>query len=614
MLSYLIAFSILAVSISLPGTADAATAAPRVVSISHSQFNIDGKQVQIISGDLHYARVPRAYWHDRLAKAKSMGLNAITTYVFWNLHEATPGHYDFTGEKDIRAFIREAQSLGLYVILRPGPYICAEWEMGGFPSWLLKDHHTLVRTSDPGFIAPATAWMNRLGREISDLEYGKGGPIIAVQIENEYGSFGSDKAYLEQIHQLVVKSGFNSSVLFTSNGIGDIKNGSLPGVPTVVNFGPGKAKEAFDKLYRFQSGLLMMSGEYWAGWFDAWGGHHHSGNISQEATELEWMLRHKYSVNIYMFHGGSNFGWMNGADSTFFKPYAPGVTSYDYDAALDESGVATPKYYAFKNAIESVTGRHAASPVATPPVAAVNAFALNQSVSLWESLPEPVASRTLLTMEDVDQSYGYILYRTTLRGPIQSELEILGLHDYAEVFLDKKLVGTMDRRLGESRLWLDVGHSKVQLDILIENTGRIGHSHEMQKERKGITKQVSFDSTPINNWLIYSLSMTQPSSLRFRTETCSGPCFYRSKFSANSSADTFLDTTDLGKGMVWINGRPLGRFWEIGPQHTLYLPAPWLRATENTVEVFDLHGDGRIKTLRGIEHPLLGRQPAHSHL
>lgn len=577
----------------------------RTVSLSNGQFNINGKQTQIISGDLHYARIPRAYWRDRLLRMKAMGLNAVTTYVFWNLHEPAQGTYDFTGGNDVAAFIREAQAVGLFVILRPGPYVCAEWEMGGFPSWLLKNKETLVRTSDPRFMVPAATWMRRLGRELAPLQYTKGGPIIAVQIENEYGSFGHDQRYLEQVHQMVVSSGFDSSVLFTSNGIKDIKRGSIPGIATVVNFGPGEAKKAFKALYQFQSGLLMMSGEYWAGWFDAWGGHHHVGNIAQEAQELEWMLRQGYSVNLYMFHGGTSFGWMNGADSTFFHRYMPDVTSYDYDAALDESGRATAKFYAFKKVIEAHNGTTAPQLAPELPVAAIGAVPLSESASLWDNLPKPVVSHELLTMEDLDQSFGYILYRKILRETSDGELVIDGLHDYAEIYLDGERVGNLDRRLGEQSLWLKIKKSHVRLDILVENTGRIGHSHELQKERKGVTKQIVFNSVALKDWQIFSLPMSQRSDIKYAKKLCDGPCFYRASFVVNTRADTFLDTRELSKGFVWINGQALGRFWEIGPQRTLYLPAPFLATKENLLEVFDLHGANRVMHLQGLRQPIL---------
>ena len=554
---------------------------------ANGQFTLDGKPFQIITGEIHYPRVPREYWRARLKMAKAMGLNTVTTYVFWNEHEQVPGQFDFTGQRDVAEFIREAKEEGLYVILRPGPYSCAEWEFGGYPAWLLKDRTTVVRSRDPKFMVPAKRWLARLGQELAPLQIGNGGPIIAVQVENEYGSFGDDHAYMEDIHQALLSSGFTKAMLYTADGPEQTPKGSLPELPAVINFGPGEAEKGFAKIKELRPQGPFMAGEYWDGWFDHWGGPHQVTNSTQQAKEVEWMLQNGYSLNIYMFHGGTSFGWMNGANYDNGK-YEPDVTSYDYDAALNESGRPTPKYYQFRDAIAKVTGVTPPSVPSVPPTIALPAIDLTSSVSLWRSLPAPVHSTDVLTMEDVGQAYGYILYRTTIQGPVSGDLLLDGLHDYARIYANGKYVGALDRRLKENHLAVDLTDTKTQLDILVENSGRINFSHELRGERKGITGGVTLAGKALQNWDIYSLPFEAPQKLSFGAADCVGPCLYRGSFKVEKVGDTFLDTSSFAKGAVWVNGHPLGRIWSIGPQKTLYLPAPFLKKGRNEVVVLDL--------------------------
>jgi len=422
--------------------------------VEDGQFQLDGKPFRIISGEMHYPRIPRAYWRDRLRKAKAMGLNTITTYVFWNEHEATPGVYDFSGNNDVVEFIREAQEEGLYVILRPGPYVCAEWEFGGYPSWLLKDHAIVVRSSDPKYMEPNNRWIKRLGQELAPLQIGNGGPIILVQVENEYGSFGSDHEYMEANHRALVDAGFTKAQLYTADGPEQVPNGSLPELPVGINFGPDdpdSAEKAFATLKKFRPNGPFFNSEYWAGWFDHWGDKHAHTDTAKQVANLDWMLKQGYSVSVYMFHGGTSFGWMNGANSNG-KNYQPDVTSYDYDSALDESGRPTPKYFAFRDVIAKDTGTtpppvpETAAPIAVAPIPLI------ASASLWNTLPKPVTSAQPLSMEDLDQSYGYILYRTTVSADADGDLVLDGLHDYAQIYADGVLVGTLDRRLKQDHL------------------------------------------------------------------------------------------------------------------------------------------------------------------
>jgi beta-galactosidase len=560
-----------------------------ILRANGDHLELDGKPFQIISGAIHYARVPRAYWRDRLRKARAMGLNTVETYVFWDLHEPAPGEFDFAGQNDVAEFIREAQQEGLYVILRPGPYVCAEWDFGGYPPWLLRDPGMQVRTTNAAFMAAASRWLHRLGQELAPLQSGNGGPIIAVQVENEYGSFGSDHAYMEAIHQLLIDSGFNQAMLYTADGADELEKGSLPELPAVINFGTGNAKAEFAKLEKERPNGPRMCGEYWDGWFDHWGERHNRADGATEASELKWMLQQGYSVNLYMFEGGTSFGWMNGANSDGTN-YEPETTSYDYDAPLSEDGELTPKFFLLRDAIRQVTQ---ITPPDPPPPLPLRAFApvkLEEAGSLWQNLPAPMESAQIVSMEEAGQSYGYILYRTTIAHSSSAKLQIEELHSYAQVYLDGKLAGTLDRRLNQSSLDLGGTHDNAQLDILVENTGRVNFGHQVPYERAGITRSVTLGGVPLTGWKIYPLPLTDPSKIAFNREPCNGACFYQSSFNVDEPADTFVDTRQLGHGQVWINGHLLGRFWKIGPQGALYLPAPWLKQGQNEIVAFDVNG------------------------
>ncbi len=570
---------------------------------ARGEFLLDGKPFQVISGEMHYARVPRAYWRDRLRMAKAMGLNSITAYVFWNWHEPEPGVYDFSGNRDVAEFVREAQQEGLYVILRPGPYSCAEWDFGGFPAWLLKDPNMVVRSRDPKFLAAARTWLLRLGKELAPLQIGNGGPIIAVQVENEYGSYGDDHVYMEDIHHMLVDAGFTKAQLYTADGADEVPRGSLPELPAVINFGPGDAQRDFAKLKQLRPDGPMMSGEYWDGWYDHWGAPHMVDTPDQQVKDLDWMLRQGYSVSMYMFHGGTNFGWMNGANSKR-KYYEPVVSSYDYNSPLDESGRPTPKYYRFREIIAKDTG---VTPPAVPmvqPTMTVPAISLAEGVSLWKTLPAATHSEQPLTMEALNQAYGYILYRTQIDGPATGNLVFDMLHYYAQVYVDGKLVGSIDRRLGQNQLPLNVASDHAQLDVLVENTGRVNFGPGLPTGRAGIVGKVTLAGKPLTGWDMYPLPMLTPGKLRYSKQPCNGPCFYRASFTVTTPRDTFLDTSSLTKGEVWLNGHALGRFWNIGPQKTLYIPAPWLKPGRNEVVVFDLEGKSGQK-IEGLDHPIL---------
>ncbi len=602
------------VASALRGPAQIANA--RSITIAGSQFVRNGKPYQVISGSIHYPRVPREYWRDRLRKARAMGLNTVETYAFWNLHEPRPGVFDFSGNNDIAAFVRMAQEEGLNVIVRPGPYICGEWEAGGLPAWLFADGSIKVRTRDSRFLAATERYLTRLGQELAPLQASRGGPIIAVQVENEYGTFGNDREYMEQIHQSLIRAGFGGSVFFTSDSPRLLSNDALPGILPVINFGPGKAERSYAERFlaflylastmrQFQFNQPWMTGEYWAGWYDAWGGQHAQTDATLQAKELEWMLGHGYSVNVYMFHGGTSFGFMNGANfSDGDGGYLPLTTSYDYDAALDEAGRPTRKFYLFRDVIQRRTGVTPPPLPAALPMAGMAEVELVESVPLWSNLPAPVTAEHPRSMEMFGQGYGYILYRTQLTGPVAGQLEVEDLRDYAAVYLNQKLQGTLDRRLKQKQLALTVPAGPVTLDILVENTGRINFGPLLQEGQAGITRSVRLGGRELSGWRVYSLPMTSPGGLKgWQKKATPGPAFHRGTFTLASVTDTYLDVSRLGKGFVWVNGHNLGRTWRIGPQQSLYLPAPWLQKGSNEVVVFD-YTDLDAPQLRGVVAPI----------
>jgi beta-galactosidase len=569
-------------------------------------FALDGKPFQVISGEMHYTRIPRPYWRARLRMARAMGLNTVTTYVFWNEHEPRPDVFDFSGQKDVAEFIHEAQEEGLYVILRPGPYVCAEWEWGGYPAWLLKDHALVVRSSDPKFMDPARRWLNRLGQELAPLQIGNGGPIILTQVENEYGSYGKDHEYMEQVHQALIAAGFTQSQLYTADGPVQVPDGSLPELPVGINFGgnkAGAAEKAFKTLRQTRSEGPSFNSEFWAGWFDHWGGPHAHTDASLEAGNLQWMLSKGYSVSIYMFHGGTSFGWMNGANATKTS-YEPDTTSYNYDAPLDESGRPTKKYFLFRDLIARTTG------VTPPPVPVVeapiatSAASLTLAASLWNNLPRPISTLRILSMEDIGQAYGYILYRAYLSESGGGELLLDQLHSYATVYLNGKFVGSLDRRLQQDHLTLPATTSNERLDILVENTGRVNFGPLLPGERAGITQQVVFKGSPVIGWQIYSLPLDSVQGMHFSADPCEGPCFYQGTLELRKVGDTFLDTSNYKKGALWLNDRLLGRIWDVGPQKTLYAPASWLKSGSNEIVVLDLFGRGAGGQVLGLDHPV----------
>ncbi len=569
------------------------------LTVGPQGFLLQGKPFRIVSGELEYARIPREYWRDRLRKAHAMGLNAITVYVFWNLHEPQPGHFEFTGQNDVAEFLREAQQEGLYVILRPGPYVCAEWDLGGYPAWLLKDHDMVLRSAQPQYMAAAERWMHRLGQELAPLQASHGGPILAVQVENEYGSFGKDHAYVESMRRLVKASGFDSSFLYTADGGDVLAEGSLPDLFAGVDFGTGDAARSVALLKKFRPDTPVYVAEYWDGWFDHWGDKHQVTDAAKQESEIRSMLEAGDSISLYMAQGGTSFGWMNGANNDHGQ-YQPDVSSYDYDAPLDESGRPRPKYFRIRDVIAQET--HTTPPPVPGSPALINLppLQLERSLPLWQMLPKPISSSTPLSMEDVDQAYGYILYRTEIDSSNDAELAFEALHSYARVYLDGVLQGVVDRRLGQKSLSLHA-HGRHRLDILVENSGRLNFTTSIRGERAGILGPVTYGGHALEGWQNFPLPFDTLPTSGFTKTACNGPCLYTADFHVEKPGDTFLNTQQLGKGVVWVNGHLLGRFWDIGPAASVYLPGVWLQRGTNHIQVFDLRGGTGLK-ITGEDH------------
>ena len=557
---------------------------------------------RVISGEMHYARIPREYWRDRLRMARAMGLDTTSTYVFWNKHEPRPGIYDFAGENDVAAYARTAQEEGLDVILRPGPYVCAEWDFGGLPAWLLEQD-VPVRTLHERYMKPVRAWLHRLGAELASLQRAHGGPIVAVQLENEYGAFGNERAYLFALRQALTDAGFGVSPMFTIDQPKDLQAGSLDELPIAATFAPGNPQREFQHVRALRSQAPLLCGEYWAGWFDHWGEPHHRLDDEQQASDLEWMLREGCSVNLYMFHGGTNFGFWNGANSSQTHPYEPDTTSYDYDAALDEAGRPTAKYFRFRDIVANQTGIAPPPVPPSPQTISIAEFSLARCCALLDAdLGDRVDNDRPLTMEALGQSFGCVLYRTVIEGPVDAELHVDAVHDFAVIAIDGAAVACLDRRLGESNARIKTASTRARLDILVENCGRINYGPDLPYERKGITRGVYLDGRELLGWQMHCMPLDDPRGFAFESARVNAPALYRGVMRVEQPGDTFVDVSALGKGALWVNGRNAGRFWNIGPQKTLYVPGVWLRAGDNDVIALDLLGrESRgTPTLRGI--------------
>lgn len=572
-------------------------------------FLLDGKPFQIISGEIHYTRVPKEAWRDRMKMAKAMGLNTIGTYIFWNVHEPQKGKYDFKGNNDIAEFVKIAQEEGLWVILRPSPYVCAEWEFGGYPYWLLNEKGLVVRSKEKQYTKAYTNYLKEVGKQLAPLQINHGGNILMVQVENEYGSFGSDKEYLELNRKLFVEAGFDG-ILYTCDPRNDIGRGHLPGLLPAINGvdNPSDVRKLISENHDGKGPFYIA--EWYPAWFDWWGTKHHTVSIQEYADRLENVLKSGISINMYMFHGGTTRAFMNGANYRDDSPFEPQISSYDYDAPLDEAGNATEKFIAFRNVIK----KYLPSDVTLPEIPAkketikIENIQFNQSSSLFGSLPKPIISEKPLTFEKMNQPYGYVLYRTTLSPHQSGKLDIKGLRDYAIIWIDGKKVGTLDRRLKQESLEIKSSEQPTTLDILVENMGRINFGPYLLQNNKGIIGSVELNNQEVKNWKNFSLPFETPEFEKYSKSTLNSeaPVLKKGSFNVSKTADTYLDLSHWGKGLVWVNGHNLGKYWNIGPQQTLYLPKEWLKEGQNEIIIFETLKPGQ-NHLEAIENPILDK-------
>jgi len=568
-----------------------AVAQKHTFSLGDSAFLLDGKPFQVISGEMHYPRIPKEAWRARMKMAKAMGLNTIGTYIFWNLHEPQKDQFDFTGSNDIAAFVKIAQEEGLWVILRPSPYVCAEWEFGGYPYWLQNENGLVVRSTEIKYLNEYRKYINEIGRQLSSFQINHGGNILMVQIENEYGSYGKDKTYLETNRKMFVDAGFDG-LLYTCDPAADLVKGHLPGLLPAVNGidDPAKVEEIIRDNHDGKGPFFIA--EWYPAWFDWWGTKHHTVPAEKYAPGLDRVLASGISINMYMFHGGTTRGFMNGANYNDKNPYEPQISSYDYDAPLDEAGNATHKFWEFRKVIQKYLPQGQVLPEvpATKPTISINDIKLNKSVSVFDLLSSPKKNDIPLTFEDMAQAYGYMLYRTTLDNAFSGILKINGLRDYAIVFVNGKRVGVLDRRLYQDNISLDLPKGKITIDILIENMGRVNFGPYLLKNKKGITEKVMLDDKELKGWQMFSLPFNNISGIDIKNKNKENdqPQLKQGTFNLSAIGDTYLDMSDWGKGMVWINGHNLGKYWSIGPQQTLYVPVEWLKVGENIITVIEL--------------------------
>lgn len=591
-------------------------------------FLLNGKPFVVKAAELHYPRIPRPYWEHRIRMCKALGMNTVCLYVFWNIHEQREGEFDFTGQNDVAEFCRLAQKNGMYVIVRPGPYVCAEWEMGGLPWWLLKKKDIRLREQDPYFMERVRMFEGKVAEQLAPLTIQRGGPIIMVQVENEYGSYGEDKAYVGEIRD-IVKEAYSKDgqhpLLFQCDWASNFTKNGLEDLVWTMNFGTGADIDSqFKRLKELRPGSPLMCSEFWSGWFDKWGARHETRPADKMNAGIDEMLSKGISFSLYMTHGGTSFGHWAGANSPGF---APDVTSYDYDAPINEYGQATPKFYELQKVLQKYSDKKLpAVPRAPMTLISVPAFRMERVLALDALVTEQRESRDVLTMEDMDTGWGMVKYTTALPDvAVQSLLTLNDCHDFAQVFVNGSYIGKIDRVKNEKTLLLPPVKKGDELVILVEAMGRINFGRAI-KDYKGITRDVTIQADidgdevtwNLKNWLVQTTADDYDAISRRmsdKTSTASSVSsfasqksgYFRGEFMLKKPGDTFLNTEAFGKGQVWVNGHAIGRFWSIGPQQTLYVPGCWLKKGRNEVVILDIVGPKGDAMVFCQDHPELDK-------
>ncbi|MBS1946744.1 MAG: beta-galactosidase [Bacteroidetes bacterium] len=562
-----------------------------IFSFSTNDFLLDGKPFQMISGEMHPARIPKEYWRHRIQMAKAMGCNTIAVYVFWNYQELSPGVFDFaSANRNVAEFIRICKEEKMWVLLRPGPYVCAEWDFGGLPSYLLKIPDIKIRCMDSRYMSAVARYISRLSVEIKPLLCTNGGPVLMVQIENEYGSYGNDKTYLERLRKLWLQNGIDVP-FYTADGPTPymLEAGNIDGAAIGLDSGTGDRD--FAEAKKRNPNVPSFSSETYPGWLTHWGERWAKPDTNDLKKEITYLLQHKKSFNLYVVHGGTNFGFTAGANAFGPKHFQPDVTSYDYDAPINEQGRPTAKYFMLRNLIARYVDNKIPDTPNPIPTIEIPSFTVSPIAAFWGELPPPIYTPQPQPMESFGQKSGYILYRTKLIGHKSGKLTITEPHDYAMVFLNGKFVDTIYRDGGKWTIDLPISDAAYpQLDILVEAMGHINFAQYMI-DRKGITDRVTLNGMTLMNWQTFLLPMDEKfiRSLKpQKTKNDNNGVFFKSTFDLVETGDTYFDMSNFSKGTVWVNGHNLGRYWDIGPQYHLYCPAPWLKKGKNEIVVFDL--------------------------
>jgi beta-galactosidase len=573
--------------------------------LAKNDFLLDGKPFQIISGELHPARIPAAYWRQRIQMVKAMGCNTIAAYIFWNYHEIKEGVFDFTTEnRNVAAFIKICKEEGMWVLLRPGPYVCAEWDFGGIPPYLLKYPDIKLRCMDSRYMAAAKRYITALAKQVAGLQCVNGGPILMLQIENEYGSYANDKTYLETLRKLWLQNGITIP-FYTADGATAymLEAGHLKG--TAIGLDSGSSDADFDEAKKADADVPAFSSETYPGWLTHWGEKWAKPDTNDLKKELQYLLQNKKSFNLYVAHGGTNFGFTAGANSFSPVNFQPDITSYDYDAPIDEQGRPTAKFFMLRNLIAKYVSYKIPELPQAVPVMEIPAITMQYASGIWQHLPAAIKTPQPKPMEDFGQNQGLMLYRTTLIGHHSGKLKIWEPHDYALVFLNGQFIDTVYREGGN---WtVDLPKTDVanpQLDILVEGMGHINFAQFMI-DRKGITDRVTLNGMTLMNWETFLLPMdaayvTAAAKVTDQNSDTKKGVFFKGTFTLNTAADTYFDLSNYSKGMVYVNGHNLGRYWNIGPQQHLYCPAGWLKKGSNEIIVFDLL-QTEAKEIKGIK-------------
>ena len=602
---------------------------PGSFRVGDKTFLLNDKPFVVKAAEVHYPRIPREYWEQRIQMCKALGMNTLCIYIFWNSHEQQKGVFDFTGNNDIRAFVKLAQKNDMWVIVRPGPYVCAEWEMGGLPWWLLKKKDIRLREQDPYFMERLEIFEQKVGEQLADLTIDKGGPIIMVQVENEYGSYGEDKAYIGAVRDIIRKTWKPTPIpLFQCDWSSNFTKNGLDDLVWTMNFGTGaNIDQEFKKLGELRPNSPKMCSEFWSGWFDKWGARHETRPAKDMVEGMDEMLSKGISFSLYMTHGGTSFGHWAGANSPGF---APDVTSYDYDAPINEWGLATPKFWELRKMMEKYNDgkKMPAVPKAPIPIITVPKFELKEFSSIFNGVDSKFdmiirKEGGLMTFEEMNMGWGSMLYTTSMPEIPSQSVITADFHDFAQVFINGKYIGKIDRVKNEKSLTLPPVKKGDELEILVEAMGRINFGRAI-KDFKGIVGDVvitaeveGIETTwKPQNWVkfglpdsyekatdafVHNVDLTKEEKEGQRLgkkpqwnvdglDLVSKRGYYRGYFNLTKVGDTFLNFETWGKGQVYVNGHALGRIWSIGPQQTLYVPGCWLKKGKNEIIVLDVVG------------------------